>query len=423
VPVDLDLWIDDRKEKAIRALRRAVSATDLEHERPGFGWRVRPAPGSILASPFSAHWDPEPDYFHHWVRDAAVALKVWPEVMAAVPQNETGWWEQAFRDHVAFSLAISDPDRRGPAVNPLKERTVEGNLRFLRPDAELAALHGSAWLEEPRVAADGGPDLERWGRPQDDGPALRASAMISVTDRCPALRSPETDRLIARDLRHIVSVAGRPSVGPWEEEPPRRSTFTQIAEWDALERGATRMPDLAAECRAAAERVAACLEGAVSDDGWRESVEADWQDSATVLALLHADRPQGPFSLSAPRTERTVRSLEALFTSLYPINRRRDVPAIGRWAEDRFFDGNPWFPVTLGFAEYHYRLAALNGDQAARARGDGYMSLIREVAPDTDDLPEQFDRNTGAPVSCPALTWSSVAFIAAAAARQAVADR
>ncbi len=112
-----------------------------------------------------------------------------------------------------------------------------------------------------------------------------------------------------------------------------------------------------------------------------------------------------------------------MFRDLYPINTDRDVPAIGRWAEDAFFGGNPWYPVTLGFAEYHYRLAAKTGDRDAALRGDAYMALIREVAPPGTDLPEQFDRSTGAPVSCRGLTWSSAAFISAASARQAVAER
>lgn len=421
--MDLGAWIGRRREGAIRALRRAVSAVDLQHERPGFGWRVRPAPGSILASAVSSHWDPEPDYFHHWIRDAGVALKVWPEVMAAAAPGDLGWWEAAFHDHVRFSLAISDPERRGPAANPLARSTREDHRQFLRPDAELAALRGAAWLEEPRVAADGGPDLERWGRPQDDGPALRASSVMSVTARCPWLRSADSDRLVARDLACLVAVAGRACLGPWEEEPARRSTFTLIAEWDALDRGAACLPALAGPCREAAGRVEQILADAASEAGWRESVEAGWQDSATVLALLHAGRSDGPFSLAAPRTVATVRNLERLFGDLYPINRGRTVPAVGRWAEDVFFEGNPWFPVTLGFAEYHYRLAALTGDRAAFERGERYMTLVREVAPEGDDLPEQFHRETGAPVSCAALTWSAVAFVAAAAARQAVAER
>ncbi len=46
------------------------------------------------------------------------------------------------------------------------------------------------------------------------------------------------------------------------------------------------------------------------------------------------------------------------------------------------------------------------------------MALIREVSPEGDALPEQFDRMTGAPAGSRALTWSAAAFIAAAAARE-----
>ncbi len=146
--------------------------------RPAFGWQVRPVPGSVLASPRLAAWDPEPDYFHHWVRDAAIAIRALPEVIAAVHPDERTWWLDAFRSHVEFSLRISDPERLGPSHNPLAAATRADHLRFLRPDAELSALGGTAWLGEPRFAADGGPDLERWNRPQDDGPALRASACL-----------------------------------------------------------------------------------------------------------------------------------------------------------------------------------------------------------------------------------------------------
>jgi glucoamylase len=421
--MDLERWIAAQRDGAIRALRRAVSAVDLEHGRPGFGWHVRPAPGSILASPVSAAWDPEPDYFHHWIRDAAVALKVWPDILEVVPESERAWWRQAFRDHVAFSLAISDPDRDLPATNPLESSTRDDHRRFLRPDAELAALRDRALLEEPRWAPDGGPDLERWSRPQDDGPALRAAAVMSVVARCPDLRSAQSDQLVLRDLLHLAEVAGRPSIGPWEEAPARRTTFALLAAWDALDRGATVFRAHEARFSAAARRTAGILDQAGTGEGWRESVEVDWLDSSAVLALLHAAREDGPYALDAVRSVATVRRLEALFARLYPINRDREVPAIGRWADDVFFGGNPWLPVTLGFAEYHYRLAAMTGDAEAIRRGDGYMALVWEVAPEGDDLPEQFDRATGAPVSCRGLTWSAAAFIAAAAARQTVAER
>jgi glucoamylase len=426
-PTPGEAWLQQKRDGAVRALRSAISATGLERARRGFGWTVRPAPGSVLASPHFGAWDPEPDYFHHWIRDAAVAMRVLPEVLTMVAEGERGWWMQAFRDHVAFSLAISDPDRRGPERNQLAGGTRDDHRQFLRPDTELAALTGAAWLEEPRFAPDGGPDLERWSRPQDDGPALRASACLRVAAAVPQLRSPEVDGLVARDLSHIARVAGRPCIGPWEEEPARRTGFTLIAQWDALDRGAK---DGAQALQTAAARVSQLIAQTAdpAEPAWRESVEAPpgRQDSATVLAILHADRREGPLALDAPRTLGTVAALERRFEALYPINRGRAVPAMGRWDGDAFFGGNPWFPVTLGCAELHYRIAAM-GRRGAWEKAEAWMALVEEVAPGGDALPEQFDRMTGAPVSCPALTWSAAAFIGAAAARdearQAMASR
>ncbi len=405
-------WIAERRRGAARALRSAVSATHLVHTRPGFGWSVRPAAGSILASPAPGSWDPEPDYFHHWVRDAAVAIRVLPEVLATVEPAVRDWWLRAFRDHVRFSFAIGDPARRGPEGNPLAVTTRPELRRFLRPDAELAALAGTAWLEEPRFAADGGPDLERWNRPQDDGPALRVSACLRVVAALPELASPEVAALVRRDLDHVVRVAGRACIGPWEDGPSRRTGFTLIAQWDALDRGGEHM---------AAAAVMRAIE-ATAEPGrplWRESIEAaaGTLDSGTVLAILHADRRHGPLGIAAERTLGTVAALERMFAGLYPINAGRRVPAMGRFEADGFFGGNPWYPVTLGFAELHYRIAALRGDAAAFAKAEAWMELIRGVAPEGDALPEQFDRTTGAPGSSKVLTWSAAAFIAAAAAR------
>ena len=43
-------WLAGRRRNAAAELRAAVSATHLVRERPGFGWRLSPARGSILAS-------------------------------------------------------------------------------------------------------------------------------------------------------------------------------------------------------------------------------------------------------------------------------------------------------------------------------------------------------------------------------------
>ena len=62
-------WIEAETRFAAGAMSRAISATHLVKDRPGFGQRVIPRPGSVLASPVLATYDPDPDYFFHWFRE------------------------------------------------------------------------------------------------------------------------------------------------------------------------------------------------------------------------------------------------------------------------------------------------------------------------------------------------------------------
>ena len=70
----LDDWIEKEARFAAGAMLRAVSATNLVKERPGFGQRIVPRPGSVVASPVLAAYDPDPDYFFHWFRDSAIII-------------------------------------------------------------------------------------------------------------------------------------------------------------------------------------------------------------------------------------------------------------------------------------------------------------------------------------------------------------
>lgn len=420
----LSEWVEFRRVAATRSLRSAVSATHLCHTRAGFDWQIRPTPGSVLASPRLTNWDPEPDYFHHWVRDAAVVMRVLPDILNRASAEEASWWRQAFADYIAFSLRITDPDETPLEANPLKQSTHRKFRKYLRPDAELQALKGHARMEEPRCSADGTPDLERWSRPQDDGPALRASSTIAILNACPELKTPHTDQLIRRDLMHLERIAGRPSIGPWEDPPLRRDGFTLIGQWDALTRGAEWLVAQGwdgSSLQTLSQTVLAWVDHTADPHipAWKAAVESPVgsYDSATVLAILHARRCDGPLAITAERTLGTAAALEAEARALYPVNANRDLPAIGRFKEDGFFGGNPWLPVTLGFAELHYKIAALSNCDRACERADTWMALIRDFIPDDRPLPEQIDRHTGAPTSCLDLSWSAAAFIGAAEAR------
>jgi glucoamylase len=171
-------------------------------------------------------------------------------------------------------------------------------------------------------------------------------------------------------------------------------------------------------------------------------------DSAVILAVLHAGRSSGAHSVRDPRVQATLTALEELFEARYAINRGRPPgrgPAMGRYADDRYYSGGAWFLTTLAAAEFYFKLAhslrrgartsgiaantrfrqrlgttELTGENAARLameRGDAIMRTVQAFTPESGDLSEQFDQTTGAQTSAKHLSWSYAAFITAAASR------
>src|SRR5271169_3972801 len=67
-------WMDRQYLLSATAMLRSVSAVDLVKERAAFDQIVRPVRGSVLASPEIAAYDPDPDYFFHWLRDSAIVV-------------------------------------------------------------------------------------------------------------------------------------------------------------------------------------------------------------------------------------------------------------------------------------------------------------------------------------------------------------
>src|SRR5262249_22926110 len=100
--------------------------------------------GVVVASPQKIN----PNYFRHWVRDAALVMKV------VVQLSRT---TEARRDRQAW------------------ERLIRDYVRFSRQNQIAVTLEG---LGEPIFEVNGQPFSGEWGRPQNDGPALRALALI-----------------------------------------------------------------------------------------------------------------------------------------------------------------------------------------------------------------------------------------------------
>ena len=94
-------------------------------------------------------------------------------------------------------------------------------------------------------------------------------------------------------------------------------------------------------------------------------------DIAVILGVLHAGRARGARSVLDPKAQATLTALEDLFEAEYAINRDRPPdrgPAMGRYANDAYYGGNPWYLATLAAAEFYFALASAlrSGARACR---------------------------------------------------------
>jgi glucoamylase len=433
--LELNAWIAQQTTNSALQLSRAISAGTLCRERAEFGQRVIPARGSVLASRVIANWDPEPDYFFHWVRDAAVAMRAVSDLASMVGDPvEKRTWHERFHHMVEFSLAVARAELVKPPPADYRERTTRSCRRFLRTQTQLNSLHGDKLLAEPRFNPDGSIDILKWSRPQLDGPALRALACLAYLDHGGA-RTPQLLALLQGDLEFTLLQAGRRSIGPWEEPHEFAHHYhVALVQLGALVHGREfaganmrRWKNAERKLRTGLEQhwsaqqqvfTAIRTEESTDNKGAEQSV-----DAAIVLAIMEADLPDLPHSVLDPRAASTLDALERAFTKAFAINHQRPQglpPALGRSLADKYFGGGAWYATTLAAAAFCFRHAIAEPASARHwlARGDAWMATVRWMTPDDGSMSEQVDRATKEQRSARHLTWSYAAFVSAARLRQ-----
>jgi glucoamylase len=466
-------WMARQYEISAALMLRAISATGLVMERRGFGQTIRPARGSILASTAIGSWDPDPDYFFHWLRDSALVIDALRQLIIDGTHVEEGLAH--CKDFVAFSLRLNSLDGGSFLHNAgdFRKNVDPGFLKYVRDDSDLMSICGESVPREPRFNPDGTLDILKWSRPQHDGPALRALSLMRLWPlarqddaTCALMRT-----LILADLGFVSRNWRAPCFDMWEEEFGHHYS-TRLLHYAALAEGAlwTEQARLN-EASRTQEWLAAMQEIAQSLDEYWDPVKGFYVsrrdvangvggkelDFATILAVIHAGRKTGAHSVLDPKVMATLACLEALFEAAYQINKDRPHdrgPAMGRYMGDKYFSGGAYYFSTLGAAEFYYRLAELvaagtdlpvtteNKDilvrlgisrdacafgpheqknrscEAFLRRGDQFMTTVAAFTPATGELSEQFDQTTGLQTSARTLAWSHAAFITAAARRR-----
>ncbi|MGM9452648.1 glycoside hydrolase family 15 protein [Legionella bozemanae] len=400
-----------------QAISSVFSLEDVQKLRQHFFANIQ-SNGAIVAAPSKQN----PDYYYDWIRDSAIAMgliETWYESSQAF-----GYKERLF-NYVSWAQKLQHQQDPSP---------------------------GQDILGEPKFYIDGYPFEGPWGRPQNDGPALRASVLIRFAQQL--LDNNETEYVqanlynnnlephsmgvIKMDLEYTAHHWSDKNYDLWEEVFGHHF-FTAMAQQKALFEGAAlarRLNDN--EAAVYYEQQARLINTRLNQhlDPDHKTIQATLLphpgpqktlelDSSVILGILLNPQKNGNLSPGSAYVQNTVKALYAQFDSMFPINNKHSGEILfGRYPGDTYDGyqtnsiGNPWFILTATMAEYHYTLAnnlpLINQSEIAKniQAGDNYLKLVKKYAPDMK-LSEQINLNTGIQQGAPSLTWSYVAVLRA----------
>lgn len=399
---DISNWLNCERLLGLKIILQNISPTKALLNN------LIPRPGSVVAST-------TPRYYYHWTRDAALVidslLQYYEYAASAEEKNEI---RKKLPEYLELSRHIQDvytDEKWGPPIFNL------GEAKF--------NVDGSAYNDF-------------WGRPQNDGPALRAVSFVHwarilmaegqesfVRSQIYTANIP-ANSVIKKDIEYISHHWRDLNVEPWEEVKGDHF-YNRMVQRKSLIVTAQLARDLGDVAAAGwyisqAKEIestilkfwdeqrgyfVATLNGVPSDI---HDYKHSNLDISVLLGLLHGSLDDGFLPLTDPRVKKTVEKLIEAFKQTYEVNKHGPGVAIGRYPEDRYEGGNPWVLTTLAVAEYYYKIGQID-------KGDEFVARVQYHTPASGNLNEQIDRNNGYMKSVEDLTWNYAAILTAFIAR------
>lgn len=366
-------------------------------------------PGMVVASPSKSN----PNYYFDWVRDTALTYS-------------------AIIDYYTIT----------------KDAKFLGMIKtWVQSETDRQNKWSLTGLGEPKYNVDGSSYKGPWGRPQNDGPALRALTMIKFArillkenDADYVLKklyhgSLPANSVLKKDLEYTAYHWDEASFDLWEEEKGMHF-YTLISQYTALKEGSLLAAELgdggaAQFYKEESFKVRKYIADNFSDDviGIKATINKEGGglyyktsniDVAVLLGLNHTHPYQDIFKLNDARIKKYMNALKSSFQMAYTLNHNKGIAiAIGRYPEDRYDGygtngtGNPWFLSTLAVSEYYCNLSKISSSKKLPDLIEAQFNMALYHSDRLGGLSEQFNRDNGIMQGATQLTWSHSSFMTA----------
>ncbi|CAM1503871.1 Fc.00g014620.m01.CDS01 [Cosmosporella sp. VM-42] len=402
--------------------------------------------GAVIASPDKT----DPPYFYTWTRDSALVFKCIIDRFTHEYDPELQNYIQEYIVAQAKLQGVSNPS------GSLSDGKGLGEPKF---EVNLSAFTGS------------------WGRPQRDGPALRAVALIAyskwlISNGYSSTASKIVWPILRNDLDYVAQYWNNTGFDLWEEVSGS-SFFTVASQHRALVEGnsiAKSLGESGDNYAAIAPQVLCFLQSFWSPSKGYIVANTNvnngrtGKDANTILGSIHTFDPSLGCDAATfqPCSDKALANHKQVIDSFrfYSINSgisEGTAIAVGRYSEDVYYNGNPWYLNTLAAAEQLYDALyvwkqdgsitvssvslpffkdfvssisagtyASSSDtyttliDAISTYADGYVNVVANYAASNGSLSEQFSKSNGTPLSAHDLTWSYASFLTSADRRAGI---
>tara|TARA_Y100000817_G_scaffold4998_1_gene4321 strand:- start:12117 stop:13268 length:1152 start_codon:yes stop_codon:yes gene_type:complete len=348
--------------------------------------------GIIIASPSD-----DPPYKYHWIRDSALVMRTIVDMY-----NVT-------KDPVYFQSIIN----------------------YIENESKIQKLETKTGLGEPKYnincTAYNGP----WGRPQNDGPALRGIILFQLIDliyyKYETLIHQLILPIIQKDLEYILNNYRKVSYDIWEENKGWHF-YTRMVQAKFMKE-ALRYKKLLNEfidielLKSSYECLLTDLKDHLNGSTIISSFNEEgkiikYEDAANILAFCHINYDKDILNvIPLENINHTCDSLIQAFRNKYNDN---DLNLIGRYINDKYYDGHVWIICSLALGQIYiemYKKRNLMKYNSPMHRShsnpnNNYIEIANEILEKilTLDpnliLPEQFNPNTSEFISAKKLTWN-----------------
>ncbi|KAI0826811.1 glucoamylase [Trametes gibbosa] len=401
------------------------------------------SPGIVVASPSTSN----PNYLFAWTRDSSLVFKAIVDQFTSGEDTTLRTLIDQFTSSQAILQQVSNP----------------------------SGTVSTGGLGEPKFNIDETAFTDAWGRPQRDGPALRATTIIAyanwLLDNSNTTYVTQTLwPIIKLDLDYVQNNWNQSTFDLWEEVNSS-SFFTTAVQHRALREGAAFATRIGQTSVVSGYTTQAANLLCFLQSYWNPSgnyITANTgggrsgKDANTVLTSIHTFDPAAGCDATTfqPCSDKALASLKVYvdsFRSIYSINAgiaANAAVATGRYPEDSYQGGNPWYLTTIAVAEQLYdalivwdtfgslnvtatslpffqqfsssvtagTYASSSGTYATltsaiKTFADGFLAVNAKYTPSDGGLAEQYSRSNGQPVSAVDLTWSYAAALTAFHAR------